>query len=238
MTITAEAPVDIDETDLATETTIAALTDLLKAAAPTPTETPAPAVADVNPVAPVGYAVTVQASGLATWANLEFPMDAETAMRLAVQKSAPRPARLDCYCSKCLRLGGRSAEKLAIVLETAADQIDRWGWASGSWLDPEGRMCALQAVRAALVGGDAARDWHLVALSEDNAVALHHVAELALSSWIVANDPMFAHYPSISALIWNDMPGRTKEQVTTALRGAASEVRAEIARAQSPVPCP
>lgn len=97
---------------------------------------------------------------------------------------------------------------IANTLDKAADLIDQHGWFQVGG-DPSHRFCALVAIRAAAPQLTP----HQIALREAACVALARYVELdidRIQSGIIR---------------WNDAPGRTQEEVTAALRGAAEAVR-------------
>jgi hypothetical protein len=109
---------------------------------------------------------------------------------------------------------------IADILDRAADHIDTVGWHQGEVYDPyqrpdkptsECRVCALGAINVALHGSpqfplgpkaEGALDAHGVAAYVER--RLDYDDELAT---------------------WNDMEGRTQDEVTAALREAAAELR-------------
>lgn len=206
MTITVEAPIIDDETSLAAETTIEAFTDLLKAAAATPTPAPTPVlteadvIADRLPGGPVMAAPSIWAMG----------GDAKVTYEV-IFGGMPIGG---CRCGSCSTLRAQSgiSERIAALCEGAAEYIDRWGWHQGS-MTSNTRVC--------LVGGivEAARSSrarHASRLEADI-----DAARQAVSRWLLANESWVGPVEH-----WNDKPERRAHHVTHALRQTAKELRA------------
>jgi hypothetical protein len=86
----------------------------------------------------------------------------------------------------------------ADVLERAADLLEEFGWLQGTLgSKEEGGFCLLGSVFTA----------HRDLTGEDPGTILP--------------------YPEVGSSIWNDQPGRTKEEVIVRLRGAAARLRGE-----------
>ncbi|MEN2423058.1 hypothetical protein AABB02_33720 [Streptomyces rimosus] len=113
--------------------------------------------------------------------------------------------------------------RIAVVLDGAADQLDRYGWFQGSNWDgeqadrgtprSEARQCAMGAITTAVCGDPSAET-----LPDATAFAL----------WNAAIDAVEDHTRGIGAgnlTAWNDAEGRTHAEVTSVLRAAARAVR-------------
>lgn len=79
------------------------------------------------------------------------------------------------------------------ALLRAADHIDRWGWCQHVAYNDVGGVCTMQAIY----------------------IVSHTLSDYA------AIQIRLTHFLKENPLYWNDASGRTKEQVTTALRAAA-----------------
>lgn len=99
------------------------------------------------------------------------------------------------------------------VLDGAADALDEIGWGQGNWLNPEtGCMCLDGALEYAVTGDARA--------ASDKASD----AFMAIAEYMHARRDRFV---LSSPVLWNDTPGRTKEEVTALLREVAAHVRSE-----------
>src|SRR6516164_3781777 len=88
------------------------------------------------------------------------------------------------------------------LLWDAADLLERDGWCQREFEDAQGRYCLVGAINRALP----------LEVRQDLAEDLLEAAEMHMSKFVGA-DPMR----------WNDRPGRTKEEVISALRRASEE---------------
>lgn len=86
-------------------------------------------------------------------------------------------------------------DPVAAILQKAADMIDRRGWCQGMGMDGMGRVCAVRAIGT--VAGD-----NVVFASD----ALRRLED---------------HLNIRFVSLWNDVKGRTKDEVVAALRAAA-----------------
>ena len=106
------------------------------------------------------------------------------------------------------KLGETNIDNVGMVLLEAADYIEWHGWCQDRVESPGGAVCALGAICHATNDLVAQR---LLAFSPPNILArlkkVIGVARLDESWHDIQN--------------WNDAPGRTKEEVVAALRGAA-----------------
>lgn len=92
----------------------------------------------------------------------------------------------------------------ADVLRRAADLLEEFGWCQRRWgSKAQGEMCATGAIREALAE---------YGFSKDDLKPIVTVARLL--------------GPPYSIISWHDTPGRTKAEVTAALRQAAERVEA------------
>ncbi len=91
-------------------------------------------------------------------------------------------------------------DPVARVLLYAADQLETVGWCQGTEMDRQGRMCAVGAIRRAC------RD-----RGEEVFGMLSHLAIVRVCTVV----------DEVSVPSWNDREGRTRDDVTTALRRAA-----------------
>lgn len=89
------------------------------------------------------------------------------------------------------------------ALDKAADIIDELGWTQRSYHGPDGGVCCLGAIQLAVGAGPTSDP-------------IHDAARL-LCRRVGAPDP--TDRPRRKVVEWNDAPGRTREQVTAALRG-------------------
>jgi hypothetical protein len=101
-----------------------------------------------------------------------------------------------------------SVDTLAIgVLERAADRIKRDGFAQAQFFDGvTGRYCALGAISV---------EAHLVAPDWRDCIRVMNAALGAVSVWL-----------GTFIVGWNDVRGRTPDEVIGALLGGAAELRA------------
>jgi hypothetical protein len=114
-----------------------------------------------------------------------------------------------------------SPTDVAAVLDGAAAHIDTVGWHQGRMYDSgqadagtpveQCRVCAIGAVYAAIHG-----------------VPRAGVEGPALTLAIAAENALEGHLDG-SVVAWNDEQGRTKDDVTTALRATAASLRGEAA---------
>lgn len=101
------------------------------------------------------------------------------------------------------------SENVSEILETAADVIEKRGWTQGVYVDANG-VCMLGAISTA-VTGDPRLYWRDIA----NFFPGQTPVVKALSAYLEGEWP-----PQ-----FNDRPGRTKQEVLDALRGAAKQER-------------
>lgn len=217
MTITVEKPsLDADETELPTEATIEAFTDLLKASAP-----PAPQVAPAASVTyttggPTGPAVSVQITFTA-------PGFYETALGNILMLPLDTPLALDaarCACDTCANAEGPvTSQILAHALQGAALYLERYGWTQGS-LYRGARACAVGAIMARAAGTG-----HRGALT-GRAMSVVQLAAQAVTRWLVRTDQAKR---GASLESWNDRPEREAHEVVAALRSTANWLLAETA---------
>lgn len=103
---------------------------------------------------------------------------------------------------------------IAEVLTRAADVIDERGWCQGEAWAPGGQVCAHGAI------------WEALGIDRID----YDQGELTTGARPVfgaACDAIRRHIgPGRSVTGWNDEPGRTKDDVTAALRAAAKVVTA------------
>lgn len=102
-----------------------------------------------------------------------------------------------------------NAEEVAEVLDKAHDELLVRGWAKGSGVDDEGRVCALVALGAAL---------HPELTSR--AVLCRPFDKKTEAAGIAFRDYIDDCIPA-----WNDAPERTIDDVLDAFRHAAKRVR-------------
>lgn len=93
-------------------------------------------------------------------------------------------------------------EKIADVLDDAADYIEANGWCQKHLESPTGEVCASGAIRAVEPGAAWGDGYDALALF------------LGLDNWLVSSIPR-----------WNDAPGRTEQEVLDAFRAAAKQQR-------------
>lgn len=98
-----------------------------------------------------------------------------------------------------------------VLLCAAADYIDVHGWIQGGFDNPAGGVCALGAIRAVAPPGPNRRT-----------SAGEHACVTALAAHLGLVPEATTVY-DVAGLVtdWNDTPGRTAGEVTSALRGAA-----------------
>lgn len=112
--------------------------------------------------------------------------------------------------------------KTPALLKRAADVIDQRGWYQDDYINEAGCVCVLGAFRVAVaeaagveeadipnavLGIGGLLNWDLINEVDDAASALHQHIDEPAAFFGVAE--------------WNDHPGRTKDEVTAALRAAA-----------------
>lgn len=113
------------------------------------------------------------------------------------------------------------------VLNDAADYIDKHGWGQRHDQHPiTGHVCARGAIGAAL-----GCSWKLGTLFNDpfeitRVPVFDKPVEYARAFFRVLY-VLLDHLHEADVARWNDAPGRTKEEVTAALRGAAAVWRAK-----------
>lgn len=90
------------------------------------------------------------------------------------------------------------------ILEAAAGLIERYGWIQRQWGNKSSGFDLAESITQACPPGD--------------------------KNYVPAYRVISAHLKGCSLIFWNDEPGRTKEEVIAALRGAASQqqVKEEI----------
>ena len=98
--------------------------------------------------------------------------------------------------------GEDNIDEVGEILLEAANYIERHGWCQFRLATKEGEVCARGAIRRVLD------------ISTDEVQVL--TREEAKAIW-----RLFEYLGQRSVSNWNDYPGRTKEQVVAALRGAA-----------------
>lgn len=106
---------------------------------------------------------------------------------------------------------------VANVLERAAEMVDE-KWGQGTKAIAGGQVCAAVAIALSVaeLGGDPLLDREWVDGEEDAwAEAMRALREEIGPGWT-------------SIPLWNDMPGRTKEEVTTALRNAKRHLGGKV----------
>jgi hypothetical protein len=108
------------------------------------------------------------------------------------------------------------------VLLNAADLIEQRGWTRGIHQDAEGRLCVHGAINVAVLGMPCVGN-----------IVIFRLDEFLTGAWVQLRDYLLAkgvEPDSVSAgcIIWNDAPGRTKEEVLQALREAAIWRQAKI----------
>ncbi|MFJ4808551.1 DUF6197 family protein [Streptomyces longwoodensis] len=117
--------------------------------------------------------------------------------------------------------GALTSAKVADALDAAAAHIERVGWFQGDMYDPEQArikpltqcaVCALGAINVALHGSP---QFPLHDSEEWGSVDAHDLADYVTARRIEGFD----------LAAWNDEPGRTQDDVTTALRETAAELR-------------
>jgi hypothetical protein len=99
--------------------------------------------------------------------------------------------------------------KVAELLETAADRIENHGWVQGQLIDLAGRTCARGAI--------------ILVRSDDTTNATYHEYDKALRTLAQQVFPEHNVDPWPGALIerWNDSEGMTKEEVIHQMHLAA-----------------
>ncbi len=107
-------------------------------------------------------------------------------------------------------MADRSTVTAADILERAADLLDREGWTQGISMNRHGARCMSRALF------DAGRGHLLAKVEPDTTPAPSLEAFRACEQEISLDDR-----PGL-LVSWNDAPGRTKEEVTTALRNAVT----------------
>lgn len=95
---------------------------------------------------------------------------------------------------------------IAEVLEGAANYIEEHGWQQGHAGVPGGPRCLAGAIHSA-IGVEPVHHGLVDLLPKEFRSALNAVGKQTQTS----------------PVLWNDLPGRTKEQVIDALRAAAKE---------------
>jgi hypothetical protein len=104
------------------------------------------------------------------------------------------------------------------ILEQAADVIEQRGWTTHTTYDGKGRVCAWGAMLVA-----AGWDPRVMSLSRERMDSLDAAARIARSARRFVDNHMLSLFGSVTS--WNDMPGRTKQEVLDMLRSAAKELR-------------
>ncbi|MFI1928292.1 hypothetical protein [Streptomyces sp. NPDC020377] len=108
-----------------------------------------------------------------------------------------------------------SPEKIANVLDAAAAHIERVGWLQDDYYEhgkpaTDCRVCSVGAINVAMFG-------HPFPPEDDNAyAATSDIGDLILEHLGVLGFDLAA---------WNDEPHRTQDDVTTAMRETAAELR-------------
>ena len=114
-----------------------------------------------------------------------------------------------------------NANKVADLLDRAADHIDRVGWTQGDWCEEKPGLqpkdcpvCAGGALTVAAYGDPFSTGGHC----KPDQFALRVAAVTALIRHICDG-----------LIDWNDAEGRTKGEVVGAMRAAAAEQREQVA---------
>lgn len=97
---------------------------------------------------------------------------------------------------------------IANTLRKSANILEEYGWCRGSFTDDVGQHCAVGAVRAAVVVSELT-----------SAVGGGSVSNQILGA-LCASDSRIKKFGSV--VLWNDQGDRTKEEVLSAFRKAAS----------------
>ncbi|MCX4444772.1 DUF6197 family protein [Streptomyces albidoflavus] len=111
--------------------------------------------------------------------------------------------------------------EVADVLDRAADHIDRVGWIQGGWYtvtaEAEPKDSPMDADSALMVAAGGTPIAALVSLTRAQ-TAVYYLAKAAMR-----------HYTGYVGLVqWNDMSGRTKDEVTAVMRAAAAYQRKQV----------
>lgn len=103
------------------------------------------------------------------------------------------------------------------LLNRAADLLDERGWAQRTYLDRDGCLCALGAVRtaAAEAAGITDREGMLDVLFDPSVTVLGQPVRLAQKA---AEDLLDSAVPTRDVAIWNDSKQRTENEVVELLR--------------------
>ena len=102
------------------------------------------------------------------------------------------------------KLGETNIDDVGKVLLEAADYIEWHGWCQHVVSNAKGEVCAMGAIAECLSRRG----------NGSSFAARERV-------WGYLSKYLNGSLPALALEIWNDMPGRTKEQVVAALRGAA-----------------
>lgn len=231
-----------DDTTSVVEAAVEAVTDFLKASAPTPPAYVAPLnLNDYDPPAGVVYATVSkmtkwQAEAWKSFYHEVAPVSlvahpnppgttADEALTAAGGwgKVGSTPRRVvehgtgepDVEWLSQLRDGPVTDQEVAVFLDACAERLNRFGWVAGAFCLGE-YVCAVGAI--SVRHHEAARTIGL-----DRALTLSQRARDLLRAHL----GLPGHSGSIER--WNDTPGRTKQEVVQAFRDAAQAVKAVAA---------
>lgn len=99
----------------------------------------------------------------------------------------------------------------ADILRAAATKIREVGWTQGAALR-DGHLCALGGI-----GIVTECEVTVAEIESASRIPTFLSAESALKGWLQANG-----FPGFSVVFWNDMPGRTMDDVVTGMEKAAA----------------
>lgn len=229
-----EKPALVDATELAA-TTVEAVTDFLKTTAETPPPLAAaePSVTDEQVTFIKGHWVNAKGYGkLNLWnavtgplesGGVTLPVSTDETLHAATQWCAPPAASwilpgdlhgvpgngLADSPAKLNSSGLVTTAEVADFLDWCALRIERQGWVQHT-LNYQDRVCAMGAVQARFHDARAQ-------MNEKRAYNLSQTAARHLR-----------HHLGCPIESWNDAPGRTMQEVMTAFREAATELRSHV----------
>ncbi|WP_203935608.1 DUF6197 family protein [Planosporangium mesophilum] len=112
----------------------------------------------------------------------------------------------------------------AQTLRGAALYLERHGWIQGDYYRPDATgpfppACAVGAIRMAAFGSRITDDDCIAAEMRDHARAI----DVLVDFLDLTDPPPWDTYGDPSPFTWNDVPGRTADEVTATMRGAADD---------------